>query len=63
MMEYQLVDGIYKLSEHEKPMIAYSFGNGEPQDARVYDLVENLLKNDYNLEDGKPHHPVIDRHF
>ena len=50
MMEYQLADGIYKLSEHEKPMIAYSFGNGEPQDARVYDLVENLLKNDYNLK-------------
>ena len=31
-------------------MIAYSFGNGEPQDARTYDLVENVLKNDYNLK-------------
>ncbi len=50
MMEYQLADGIFKLSEKEKPMIGYSFGNGEPQDARVYDLVENLLKNDYNLK-------------
>ena len=31
-------------------MIAYSFGNGEPQDARTYDLVENLLRNDYDLK-------------
>ncbi len=50
LMEYQFADAIYKLSEHEKPMIAYSFGNGEPQDARTYDLVENVLRNDYNLK-------------
>ena len=50
MMEYQLADAVYKLSEHAKPMIAYSFGNGEPQDARTYDLVENVLKNDYDLK-------------
>ena len=50
LMEYQFSDGIYKLSEHSKPMVAYCFGNGEPQDARTYDLVENVLKNDYNLK-------------
>lgn len=50
MMEYQLMDGIYKLSDHKKPMIAYSFGNGEPQDARTYDLVENVLRNEYDLK-------------
>lgn len=50
LMEYQLADGIYKLSEKQKPMIAYSIGNGEPQDVRTYDLVENVLKNDYDLK-------------
>ena len=50
MMEYQFADAIYKLSEHQKPMVAYSFGNGEPQDARTYDLVENVLRNDYDLK-------------
>ena len=50
MMEYQFADGIYKLSEHKKPLIAYSFGNGEPQDARTYDLVENVLRSDYDLK-------------
>ena len=50
LMEYQLADGIYKLSVAEKPMIAYSIGNGEPQDARTYDLVENVLRTDYNLK-------------
>lgn len=50
MMEYQFANGIYKLSEHQKPMIAYSFGNDEPRDARAYDLVENVLRNDYDLK-------------
>ncbi|CAN5900332.1 gliding motility-associated ABC transporter substrate-binding protein GldG [soil metagenome] len=50
MMEYQFADAIFKLSEHSKPMIAYSFGNGEPQDARTYDLVENVLRKDYDLK-------------
>jgi gliding-associated putative ABC transporter substrate-binding component GldG len=50
MMEYQLANAIFKLSEHQKPMIAYSFGNGEPQDARTYDLVENVLRSDYDLK-------------
>lgn len=50
MMEYELANGIYKLSAHQRPLVAYSFGNGEPQDARTYDLVENVLRNDYNLK-------------
>ena len=50
LMEYQLADAIYKLSEQQKAMIAYSTGNGEPQDARTYDLVENVLRSDYNLK-------------
>lgn len=50
LMEYQLADGIHKLSVQQKPMIGYSIGNGEPQDVRTYDLVENVLNNDYNLK-------------
>ena len=50
LMEYQLADAIYKLSEQQKAMIAYSTGNGEPQNARTYDLVENVLRSDYNLK-------------
>lgn len=50
LMEYELANGIYKLSQQQKPMIAYSIGNGEPQDARVYDLVENVLKSEYDLK-------------
>ena len=51
LMEYQFADGIYKLSEHEMPMIAYSTGNGEPP-IRSYitnDMVENVLRPNYNL--------------
>ena len=50
LMEFQLADGIYKLSGRQKPMIAYSIGNGEPQDARTYDLVENVLRAAYDLK-------------
>jgi ABC-2 type transport system permease protein len=49
LMEYQLANGIHKLSVSKKPMIAYTIGNGEPQDIRTYDLVENVLKPDYDL--------------
>ncbi|MEO6491055.1 MAG: gliding motility-associated ABC transporter substrate-binding protein GldG [Ferruginibacter sp.] len=51
MMEYQLSDALYKLSVDEKPMIAYSTGNGEPQVASyiTYDLFENVLRPNYNV--------------
>ncbi len=51
LMEYQLADGIYKLTERKKPMVAYSIGNGEPPVGSyiTYDLVENVLRPDYNL--------------
>lgn len=50
MMEFKFADAIDKLSQTNKPMVAYSIGNGEPQDVRIYDLVENVLKPDYNLQ-------------
>lgn len=49
MMEYKFANAIYKLTQTDKPMVAYAVGNGEPQDIRVYDLVENVLKTDYTL--------------
>jgi len=51
LMEYQLADAIYKLSETQKPMIAYSIGNGEPplRSYITYDLLENVLRPDYNF--------------
>jgi ABC-2 type transport system permease protein len=50
LMEFKFADAIYKLSQPEKPMIAYSSGNGEPTDVRTYDLINNVLLKEYNLK-------------
>ena len=50
LMEFKFADAIYKASKTTKPMIAYVIGNGEPQDVRIYDLAENTLSQDYNLQ-------------
>lgn len=50
MMEFKFADAINKLSVTEKPMVAYSVGNGEPGDVRSYDLANNVLLKDYNLK-------------
>lgn len=47
MMEYKLADAIDKLSYTSKPLVAYSVGNGEPTGYNAYDLMENILKKDY----------------
>ncbi|MEP7163984.1 MAG: gliding motility-associated ABC transporter substrate-binding protein GldG [Ferruginibacter sp.] len=51
LMEYQLADGIYRLSVQDKSMIAYSIGNGEPplRSYITYDLLENVLRPGYNF--------------
>ncbi len=49
LLEYNFAGAIYKVTENHKPMIAYSVGNGEPTGDNVYDLVENVLKKNYNL--------------
>lgn len=48
LMEYQFANALDKLMRTEKPGIAYSVGNGEPTDARTYDLVQTLTK-DYQF--------------
>lgn len=47
-MEYKFADAIDKLSYETKPLIAYSVGNGEPQDYKTVDL-QRVLKTDYNF--------------
>ena len=49
LLEYKFANAIYKLIENQKPMIAYSVGNGEPEGINTYDLVENVLKKNYSL--------------
>lgn len=49
MLEYNFADAIARLSLDRRPVVGYATGNGEPMDVSVYDLVENVLKTDYNL--------------
>lgn len=49
MMEFEFANAIRKLTQPNKPLVAYSSGNGEPGDARIYDLVNNVLSRDYEL--------------
>ncbi len=48
MMEYQFVKTIDKLVDPQKPFIAYAVGNGEPVDARTYDL-QQVVGSNYKL--------------
>ncbi|MEO6253044.1 MAG: gliding motility-associated ABC transporter substrate-binding protein GldG [Ferruginibacter sp.] len=50
MMEFNFISAIDKLSTADKPMVVYSAGNGEPLDARTYDLSENVLKPNYKFQ-------------
>ena len=48
LMEYQFAKSLDKLAQTKKPAIAYSVGNGQPVDGRVYDLVQTI-KQDYDF--------------
>jgi len=48
LMEYQFAKSLNGLVNPDKPFIAYSFGNGEPTDARTYGL-QQALQTDYRL--------------
>ncbi|GAC1381639.1 MAG: gliding motility-associated ABC transporter substrate-binding protein GldG [Ginsengibacter sp.] len=50
LMEYKFAYAISKLTNPSKAMIGYAVGNGEPTGINTYDLVENILKKDYNLK-------------
>ncbi len=49
LLEYKLADGVAKITQTEKPIIGYATGNGEPMNYNTYDLIENVLKQDYKL--------------
>ncbi|MCC6634749.1 MAG: gliding motility-associated ABC transporter substrate-binding protein GldG [Chitinophagaceae bacterium] len=48
MMEYKFLKAFDAFVFPEKPLVAYSFANGEPTDIRTYDLLQTLQK-DYSL--------------
>lgn len=48
LMEYQFAKTLDKLTKNNRPSIAYAVGNGEPTDARSYDLVQTL-RQDYDF--------------
>jgi gliding-associated putative ABC transporter substrate-binding component GldG len=50
MMEYNFASAIDKVTAKDKPMLIYSAGNGEPMDARTYDLSEKVLKPNYKFQ-------------
>lgn len=50
LMEFNFASAIDKITQKEQPMIIYSAGNGEPLDARTYDLAENVLKPGYKFQ-------------
>ena len=49
LLEYNFASGIEKISNPRKPLVAYAVGNGEPIGPETYDLVENVLKKNYQL--------------
>lgn len=49
LMEFNFASAIDKLTQKNKPTIIYSSGNGEPMDARTYDLAENVFKQDFQF--------------
>ena len=49
LLEYRLADAVSKITETEKPAIAYAIGNGEPTNYSTYDLSENVLNKNYRF--------------
>lgn len=49
MLEYNVANAISKITQPQRSIVGYANGNGEPTDARIYDLVENNLNIDYDL--------------
>jgi gliding-associated putative ABC transporter substrate-binding component GldG len=48
LLEYQFVSVLDKMVNTQRPAVAYALGNGEPQDARAYDL-QQTLRHDYRF--------------
>lgn len=48
-LEFKIADAIDKIQQHQKPLVGYAVGNGEPTGAETYDIVRSLEKN-YTLQ-------------
>lgn len=49
MLEYNFLNGISRVTRESKPVIGYAIGNGQPVGFETYDLVENVVKPDYDF--------------
>jgi gliding-associated putative ABC transporter substrate-binding component GldG len=49
LMEYQFINAINKISGETKTFVGYTVGNGEPAGPEVQDLIEGLLRPNYNV--------------
>lgn len=49
LMEYQFINAINKISQETVPFVGYAVGNGEPVGPEVQDLIEGVLRPNYNL--------------
>jgi gliding-associated putative ABC transporter substrate-binding component GldG len=45
MLEYQFVKALEQMQDRQRPFIGYAVGNGEPTDARTYDLQQTIGSN------------------
>ena len=43
LMEYQFAKTLDKMTQTRKSGIGYDVGNGEPTDAKTYDMVQTLI--------------------
>ncbi len=63
-LEYNLANGISKASQTQQPVIGYAIGNGEPTGIETYDLVQNVLGQDYRVFTFNPNtQPFVPREF
>ncbi|GAA0527390.1 gliding motility-associated ABC transporter substrate-binding protein GldG [Chitinophaga japonensis] len=45
LLEYQFINGIYKLQQTRRPLVGYMLGNGESLGAEVYDALTTVQSN------------------
>jgi gliding-associated putative ABC transporter substrate-binding component GldG len=49
LMEYQFMNAINKITKDSKAFVGYTVGNGQPTGPEVSDLIEGVLRPDYNV--------------
>ena len=49
LMEYQFINAISKITKESAPFVGYTIGNGQPAGPEVNDLIEGVIRPNYNL--------------